>query len=113
MSAYRFARSHAAAREVRRAVGSTAQAGCRLSSIVRHVIFDIGTRTVAKASDKPLVWLHGEIKTPPFSEAGRLEAGFLLRRLQQGEKLSLPQSRPMPGIGAPSYASMTQTERGE
>jgi phage-related protein len=45
------------------------------------------------------VWLHGEIKTPPFSAAGRLEAGFLLRRLQQGEILSLPQSRPMPGIG--------------
>jgi phage-related protein len=54
---------------------------------------------VAKAPDKPLVWLHGEIKTPPFSEAGRLEAGFLLRRLQQGETLSLPQSRPMSGIG--------------
>ena len=25
--------------------------------------------------------------------------GFLLRRLQQGERLSLPQSRPMPSIG--------------
>jgi phage-related protein len=49
--------------------------------------------------DKPLVWLHGEIKTPPFSKTGRLEAGLLLRRLQQGETLSLPQSRPMPGIG--------------
>ena len=31
---------------------------------------------------KPLVWLHGEIKTPPFSFVGRVEAGFLLRRLQ-------------------------------
>ncbi|HWQ34340.1 MAG TPA: type II toxin-antitoxin system RelE/ParE family toxin [Blastocatellia bacterium] len=49
--------------------------------------------------DKPLVWLHGEIKTPPFSEEARIEAGFLLRRLQQGEMLSLPHSRPMPGIG--------------
>jgi hypothetical protein len=29
--------------------------------------------------DKPLVWLRGEIKTPPFSQAGRLEAGYLLR----------------------------------
>jgi phage-related protein len=46
------------------------------------------------------VWLHGEIKTPPFSETGRLEAGFLLRRLQQGEVLNLPYSRPMPTIGA-------------
>ncbi|MAT96820.1 MAG: transposase [Anaerolineaceae bacterium] len=48
--------------------------------------------------DKPLVWLHGEIKTPPFSASARLEAGFLLRRLQQGEHLSLPHSRPMPSI---------------
>jgi phage-related protein len=49
--------------------------------------------------DKPLVWLKGEVKTPPFSEAARIEAGFLLRRLQQGELLALPHSRPMPGIG--------------
>ena len=49
--------------------------------------------------DKPLVWLHGEIKTPPFSKAARIEAGFLLRRLQQGELLALPHSRPMPVIG--------------
>lgn len=43
--------------------------------------------------------LHGEVKTPPFSHEARLEAGFLLRMLQAGEKLSLPQSRPMPSIG--------------
>jgi phage-related protein len=49
--------------------------------------------------DKPIVWLHGEVRTPPFAEEARIEAGFLLRRLQQGEKLSLPQSRPMPTIG--------------
>lgn len=48
---------------------------------------------------KPLVWLRGEIKTPPFSAEARLEAGFLLRRLQNGEKLSLPQSRPMSVVG--------------
>ncbi|MGV0035581.1 MAG: type II toxin-antitoxin system RelE/ParE family toxin [Candidatus Azotimanducaceae bacterium WSBS_2022_MAG_OTU7] len=48
---------------------------------------------------KSLVWLHGEIKTPPFSAAARLEAGFLLRKLQRGDKLSLPHSRPMPTIG--------------
>ena len=29
----------------------------------------------------------------------RIEAGVLLRRLQQSEKLSLPHSRPMPSIG--------------
>ncbi len=50
--------------------------------------------------DKPLVWLHGEVKTPPFSREARIEAGFLLRRLQQGERLSMPHSRPMPSIGA-------------
>ena len=50
-------------------------------------------------SDKPLVWLHGEIKTPPFSQAARVEAGYLLRRLQRGEMLGMPHSRPMPVIG--------------
>ena len=49
-------------------------------------------------ADKPLAWLHGEVKTPPFSTDARLEAGLWLRRLQRGEKLSLPHSRPMPGI---------------
>jgi phage-related protein len=49
--------------------------------------------------DKPLVWLHGEVRTPPFSKAARLEAGSLLRLLQRGEYLSLPASRPMPSIG--------------
>ena len=47
----------------------------------------------------PLVWLHGEVKTPPFSSAARIEAGYLLRLLQRGVSLSLPQSRPMPSIG--------------
>jgi phage-related protein len=53
-----------------------------------------------ESEDKPLVWLHGEIRTPPFSKDARLKAGFLLRRLQKGELLSLPHSRPMPSIGA-------------
>ncbi len=48
---------------------------------------------------KPLVWLHGEVKTPPFSALARVEAGVLLRRLQEGMAISLPHSRPMPGIG--------------
>lgn len=50
-------------------------------------------------SDKPLVWLHGEVKTPPWSLEARREAGYLLRRLQLGDLLSLPASRPMPSIG--------------
>ena len=49
---------------------------------------------------KPLVWLRGEIKSPPFSPAGRIEAGTLLRRLQEGESLGMPQSRPLPSVGA-------------
>jgi phage-related protein len=49
--------------------------------------------------DKPLARLHGEITTPPFSKLARIEAGYLLRRLQAGENLSMPHSRPMPSIG--------------
>ena len=51
-----------------------------------------------RVSSKPLVWLRGEIKTPPFGAKARLEAGLLLRRLQDGEVLGLPHSRPMPVI---------------
>ena len=50
--------------------------------------------------EKPLVWLYGEVKSPPFSKEARLEAGYLLRLLQGGESLGLPWSRPMPSIGA-------------
>ncbi len=50
-------------------------------------------------NDKPLVWLRGEVTTPPFSSNARRETGFLLRMLQSGERLSMPQSRPMPSVG--------------
>jgi phage-related protein len=50
-------------------------------------------------SDKPLVWLHGEIHTPPFSETARIETGYLLRLLQKGQPLAMPHSRPMPVVG--------------
>ena len=49
--------------------------------------------------DKLLVWLEGEVRTPPFSQEARIEAGFLLRQLQLGEKFGLPHSRPLPSIG--------------
>ncbi len=55
---------------------------------------------MTKASEKPLVWMHTEIKTPPFSQDARIEAGVLLRRLQRGEALSFPHSRTMPAIGS-------------
>jgi len=62
---------------------------------------------MAKAQDgakdeprrKPLVWLHGEVKTPPFTAEGRQEAGMLLRLLQEGERLGMPQAEPLPDVG--------------
>jgi phage-related protein len=55
--------------------------------------------STADEAPRPLAWLHGEIKTPPFSPGARIEAGTLLRRLQRGELPAMPHSRPMPGIG--------------
>ena len=48
---------------------------------------------------KPLVWLQGEVKTPPFTPEGRQEAGMLLRLLQEGEQLGMPQAEPLPDVG--------------
>jgi phage-related protein len=62
---------------------------------VRYDIFYVHHEICKQA----LVWLHGEVNTPPFSATARIEVGTLLRRLQKGERLSLPQSRPMPTIG--------------
>ncbi len=61
---------------------------------------------------KPLVWLRGEVKTPPFSQTARLEAGYLLRLLQQGESLGLPHSRPMPTIGPRCHELRINDEAG-
>jgi phage-related protein len=61
--------------------------------------------------DKPLVWLEGEIKTPPFSPEARLEAGYLLRKLQQGETLGMPNSRSMPSIGSRCHELRINDER--
>lgn len=60
--------------------------------------------------EKPLVWLHGEIKTPPFSKEARVEAGTLLRRLQEGETLGLPHARPMPSIASSCYELRVRDE---
>lgn len=48
---------------------------------------------------KSLVWLHGEVHTPPLSAAARVEMGTLLRRLQRGESIEFPHVRSMPSIG--------------
>ena len=50
-------------------------------------------------SELHVVWLHCEVKTPPFSWKARLEAGEWLRRLQRKQHLTMPQSRAMPAIG--------------
>jgi len=50
-------------------------------------------------SAKDLVWLHGEVKSPPFSIEARRTTGFLLRLVQEGMLLTMPVSKPMPGIG--------------
>jgi phage-related protein len=52
---------------------------------------------------KEIVWLSGEVKTPPFSQETRIEVGFLLRQLQEGEMLSMPIAKPMPSIGKHCY----------
>lgn len=60
--------------------------------------------------DKPLVWLHGEVKTPPLSTDARIDAGVLLRRLQRGENIPLPHSRPIPSIGKACHELRIQDE---
>jgi phage-related protein len=52
------------------------------------------------SSERPIVWLHGQVKSPPFSKEARVHAGFLMRMLQEGESLRMPWSRPMHEIGA-------------
>ena len=63
------------------------------------------------STEKPLVWLHGEVKSPPFSTEARIEAGYLLRSLQRGENVGMPESRPMPSIGARCH-ELRITDRG-
>lgn len=53
-----------------------------------------------KPSRKPLIWLHGDVKSPPFTVEGRREAGMSLRLLQEGEQIGMPQAEPLPSVGA-------------
>ena len=55
--------------------------------------------SIRDTNDKVVVWQHGEVKSPPFSAKARMEAGLLLRRLQMGEPVGMPHSRPMATIG--------------
>lgn len=56
-------------------------------------------RHEVKPSSKPLVWLRGEVKTPPFSVEARQEAGILLRLLQHGETLGMPHAEALTDVG--------------
>ena len=49
--------------------------------------------------DKPLRWMTGTLQTPPVGRGARIDAGVLLRRLQRGESLSMPDARAMPALG--------------
>jgi phage-related protein len=51
------------------------------------------------SNEKPLVWLERETKTHLLSKSARHHASVLLRSLQQGHKIAMPHSRPMPSIG--------------
>lgn len=64
-------------------------------------------------SRKPIGWLYGEVKTPPFSGAARIEAGSLLGRLQEGEMLSMPHARPMPVMGPRCHELRVKDVSGE
>lgn len=61
---------------------------------MRHII------VLVSPIDKPLVWLVDTVTTPPLGTEARITAGYLLRRLQQGEVLAMPDSKPMPSIGS-------------
>lgn len=49
--------------------------------------------------DKPLRWMLDALESPPVGTAARIEAAVRLRRLQRGESIAIPYSRPMPSIG--------------
>ena len=54
-------------------------------------------------NDKSLVWLKGEVKSPPFSADARIKTSFLLRRLQKGDMIEMPDPSPVPSIGKNCY----------
>ena len=64
-----------------------------------------------RSTGKPLVWLHGEVRTPPLTASARVEAGVLLRRLQRGESPGLPHSQPRPALDRRCYEPRIVDER--
>jgi phage-related protein len=68
---------------------------------------------ISMKNRKPIFWLGNEVKTPPFSEESRQEAGFLLGRLQDGAIIGLPHVRPMPSIGMSCYEIRVNAAEGQ
>lgn len=63
---------------------------------------DKASESCAPNDEKEIFWAHeqiGDFRRPPFGDEAKEECAVLLRRLQLGESLSLPQSRPMPSVG--------------
>lgn len=48
---------------------------------------------------KRVVWNDNHFTVPPFTEASQLEAGTLLRQLQEGLPLGPPKAKPLPTVG--------------
>jgi phage-related protein len=57
------------------------------------------TYTPYQASRRPIVFLAETVKSPPFSDAARKEAGALLALVQEGTELGMPRSRPLRAVG--------------
>jgi phage-related protein len=49
---------------------------------------------------KRIRWLRAQVHSPPLSAEARRHAGYLLRTLQAGATIPMPDSRPMPSVGA-------------
>ena len=63
---------------------------------------------------KASLWsgLKARLRHRHFPRRPRLEAGYLLRLLQEGESLGLPHSRPMPSIGGRCHELRIHDESG-
>jgi phage-related protein len=51
------------------------------------------------AERKRIVWNGNHVIVPPFTDDSQLEAGTLLRQLQEGLSLGPPRAKPLPTIG--------------
>lgn len=59
---------------------------------------------------KDLVLAGGVLQTPPMPIEACRETGFLLRLLQDGQKISMPKSRPMASVAHGCHELRVQAE---